>query len=133
QKTSITVDEALKDDISVFEKALGVGFFDYGPRLWMIGEVEPLQALLEAKTRAAVIERIMAEYPTRTVGLDETFYRVRKSPGSATEPREYDTPPAHVRQDGRLSSCDLPIMYASPLIDLCVHECRYMVGDELFI
>lgn len=133
QKTSIEVDAALKDDIGIFEKVLGVGFFDYGPRLWMIGEVEPLKALLDEKKRAAIIDRIVAEYPTRVVGLDESFYRVRKSPGSATDPLEYDTPPLGIPQDGRLSSQDVPVMYASPMIDLCVHECRYTVEDELFI
>lgn len=133
QKTSIEVDAVLKDDIGVFERVLGVGFFDYGPRLWMIGEVEPLKALLDEGKRAAVIERILAEYPARTVGMGETFYRVRKSPGSVTNPLEYDTPPPNVPQDGRLSSGELPVMYASPLIDLCVHECRYTIEDDLFV
>lgn len=133
QKTSITVDDVLKDDIGVFEKVLGVGFFDYGPRLWMVGEVEPLKALLDEKKRLATIERVVAEYPTRVVGLDETFYRVRKSPNTATEPSEFDTPPPGIPQDGRLGSEGVPVMYASPLIDLCVHECRYTVEDELFV
>ncbi len=133
QKTCIEVDDVLKNDIGVFEKLLGVGFFDYGPRLWMIGEVEPLKALLDEKKRAPIIDRIVAEYPTRVIGLDETFYRVRKSPGSAIEPREYDTPPLDIPQDGRLGSHGVPVMYASPLIDLCVHECRYTVEDELFV
>ena len=133
QKTSIDIDAVLTDDIGVFERLLGVGFFYYGPRLWMIGEVEPLKALLDDGKRTAVIERIMAEYPTRTVGTDETFYRVRKSPGSVINPLEYDTPPSNVPQDGRLSSDGLPVMYASPLIDLCVHECRYTIEDDLFV
>lgn len=133
QKTSIEVDDVLKGDINVFEKVLGVGFFDYGPRLWMIGEVEPLKALLDEKKRAAIIERILVEYPTRTIGRNETFYRVRKSPESAINPYDYDTPPLDIPQDGRLSSQNLPVMYASPLIDLCVHECRYTVEDELYV
>lgn len=133
QKTSIEVDDVLKGDIRVFEKLLGVGFFDYGPRLWMVGEVEPLKALLDEKKRAGIIERILVEYPTRVVGRDETFYRVRKSPESATNPREYDAPPLDIPQDGRLSSQGLPVMYASPLIDLCVHECRYTVEDALYV
>lgn len=133
QQTSIAIDDVLKNDIGVFEKLLGVGFFEYGPRLWMIGEVEPLKELLDGKRRAAIVERIVTEYPIRMIGLDETFYRVRKSPTSAIEPREYDTPPPDIVQDGRLGSADVPVMYASPLIDLCVHECRYTVEDELFV
>ncbi|MGY6517738.1 MAG: RES family NAD+ phosphorylase [Lysobacteraceae bacterium] len=133
QETSIQVDDVLKEDIGVFENVLGIGFFDYGPRLWMVGEVEPLKSLLDEKKRDTVIERILTEYPTKTLGLTESFYRVRKSPTSAIDPREYDTPPASITQNGRLSSNDVPVMYASPLIDLCVHECRYTIEDELFV
>lgn len=133
QRTSISVDDALGEDLGIFERVLGVGFFYYGPRLWMIGEVEPLKALLQEDQRSGIIERILKEYPTRLVGTDETFYRVRKSPKSAIDPGEYDTPPPDVPQDGRLSSPDVPVMYASPLIDLCVHECRYTVEDELYV
>ena len=133
QKTGIAVDDVLLEDAEVFETILGVGFFDYGPRLWMIGEVTPLKELLDESTRATIIERIVTEYPTRVVGLDETFYRVRKSPAHILEASEYDTPPAHVPQDGRLSSDGVPVLYASPLIDLCVHECRYTVEDDLYV
>lgn len=133
QTTNISVDDELREDLCVFERVLGVGFFYYGPRLWMVGEVEPLKELLQEDQRPAVIERILAEYPTRLVGMDETFYRVRKSPRSAINPGEYDTPPPDVPQEGRLSSPDVPVMYASPLIDLCVHECRYTVEDELYV
>lgn len=132
-KTNIALDEVLLEDVSVFESILGVGFFDYGPRLWMLGDVTPLNELLNGSSRAMVIERIVTEYPTRVVGLDETFYRVRRSPAHLLDPREYDTPPAHISQDGRLSSEGLPVLYASPLIDICVHECRYTVEDDLYV
>jgi hypothetical protein len=32
-----------------------------------------------------------------------------------------------------LSSDSVPVLYASPLIDLCVHECRYTIEDDLFV
>ena len=133
QETTIKVDDVLMGDIRVFEKALAVGFFDYGPPLWMLGEIEPLKALLSEAERAAIVERIMVSYPTKVVGLDETFYRVRKSPNPATAQSEFDTPPPSIPQDGRLGSERVPVMYTSPLIELCVHECRYTVDDELFV
>ncbi|MDD5581313.1 MAG: hypothetical protein PHY16_18845 [Methylobacter sp.] len=43
QKTSIDVSHWLKKDVQLFENFLGVGFFHYGPRLWMVGEIEPLK------------------------------------------------------------------------------------------
>lgn len=132
-RTSVALDDALLRDAAVFENILGVGFFDYAPRLWMLGEVTPLHELVETSSRAAVIERIVSEYPTRVVGLNETFYRVRKSPANVLDPGEYDTPPNHIPQDGRLSSDGLPVLYASPLIAICVHECRYTVEDDLYV
>src|SRR5262245_8537052 len=53
QKTSINAAPWFEPDLHAIEKALGVGFFHYGPRLWMIGEVEPLKALRRRATRAA--------------------------------------------------------------------------------
>jgi hypothetical protein len=45
QKTSITMPSWLEADIGLIERALCVGFFHYGPRLCMIGEVEPEQSV----------------------------------------------------------------------------------------
>jgi hypothetical protein len=41
-KSDIEPSSWLKNDIKLIEDAVEVGFFHYGPRLWMIGEVEPL-------------------------------------------------------------------------------------------
>jgi hypothetical protein len=43
-KTNINVDERLRRDAELIGNAAGIGFFHYGPRLWMLGEVEPLKA-----------------------------------------------------------------------------------------
>ena len=72
--------------MEVFERILGVGFFHYGPRLWMVGEVEPLKSLQDKNQRGSIIERIIAEYPKKEVTSDQCFYRVRKSPENPSEP-----------------------------------------------
>ncbi len=51
QHTSIDVAPWLAPDVRLFERLLGIGFFHYGPRLWMVGEVEPLKALQRPKSR----------------------------------------------------------------------------------
>lgn len=133
QKTSIDVSPWLKDDVEIFEKILGIGFFHYGPRFWMFGEVEPLKALQKTKTRPSVVDRIIKEYPVRVIGPEFSFYRIRKSPNSPSEASEYDTPPAKFAKTGRLDSDSLPILYASPDLQVCVHECRVTAEDELFV
>lgn len=133
QKTSIQVSPWLKDDIKIFERILGIGFFHYGPRLWMVGEVEPVKALQNTKTRGSIIERIINEYPSRTIDKHEIFYRIRKSPNDPDNWAEYDSPPEHVETFGRLDSKEAPALYVSPDLDVCVHECRVTAEDDLFV
>jgi hypothetical protein len=38
QKTSVTFEEKLQEDAKLIADAIGIGFFHYGPRLWMVGE-----------------------------------------------------------------------------------------------
>jgi hypothetical protein len=133
RQTDIEVPKWLESDIHLFEELLGVGFFYYGPRLWMVGEVYPLQHLLETETRAAVIQRILKEYPVKVIGGEKHFYRLRINPVDATSEQEFDSPPDQFLGRGRFDSKQLPIMYASPDLEVCIHECRVSAEDELFI
>jgi len=40
RETEITVPLKLTQDINLIEKIIKIGFFYYGPRLWMLGEIE---------------------------------------------------------------------------------------------
>ena len=68
-KTDIDVDERLRRDAELLGNAAGIGFFHYGPRLWMLGEVEPLKALQDKATRDDVIKRVLAKYPERVISV----------------------------------------------------------------
>lgn len=133
QRTCIDFSPWLKKDVELFERLLGVGFFHYDPRLWMVGEIEPLKALQRPKRRPSIVERVLSEYPERLIGIDESFYRIRKEPKTASDPLEYDSPPAHLSGGGRIDTKDLPVLYASPDLQVCVHECRVMAEDELYV
>lgn len=133
QTTSIDIPRWLLPDVRLIERLLGIGFFYYGPRMWMLGEVKPLKALQETATREAVIDRIVNEYPEYVAAEDHVFYRVRKAPSAPAEPSEYDSPPDTTLGGGRLDSPGFPVLYASPDLELCVHECRFMAEDELFV
>jgi RES domain len=133
QKTSINVPPWLKGDIGLIERILGVGFFLYGPRLWMLGEIEPLKALQDPTTRKSLIERILNEYPGRVLNPDETFYRIRKAPKAPEDANEYDSHPTSRAGFGRFDSSGFPVMYASPDLQVCIHECRVTAEDDLFV
>lgn len=133
QKTSIDTSPWFEKDIELIGKTLGVGFFYYGPRLWMLGEVAPLKALEAEQSRAAIIQRIIAEYPSAHLDESHLFYRIRKAPQVSSSVSEYDTPPGEFLGTGRLDSTDFPVMYGSQDLEVCVHECRVTAEDELYV
>ncbi len=133
QETSIDVPHWLDEDIRLIGQTLKVGFFRYGPRMWMVGEVQPLNALRERGTRSAVIARLLDEYPGRILGTDECFYRVRKSPTASEDITQYDSPPPDKLGQGRFDTPEIPILYGSQDLDVCLHECRVTADDRLYV
>jgi len=133
RSSEITPSSLLQNDVRLLEKAIGVGFFRYGPRLWMVGEVEPLLQLQDPTTRASVIARILSEFPTKPWPAGHTLYRLRKGPKNPDDPREYESPPAGRAGTGRLDAPNLPMLYGSPDLQLCIHECRVTAEDELYV
>jgi hypothetical protein len=133
QQTTITAAPWFEPDIRLLEKTLDVGFFHYGPRMWMVGEVEPLKALQRPDERRKILERITREYSARILSKTDIFYRLRRSPHDPSSPSEYDSPPGHLLGEGRLDSAEFPVLYGSQDLQVCVHECRVTVDDESFI
>lgn len=133
QSTSIPIAPWLAADVRLLEKTLGVGFFEYGPRFWMFGEVEPLKALRTVRTRPQIISRILREYPRVPLPVEQTFYRVRVNATDPTDFTQYDSPPVGVKSRGRLESAALSVMYASTDLQVCIHECRATAEDELYV
>lgn len=131
QKTNVKFSTTLKNDVKLFERTLGIGFFHYGPRLWMIGEIGPLKDLQNEETRNSIIERIIKEYPETLLKKSDLFYRVRVDPCNPSNESEYDSPPKQGK--GRLDSDDFPILYGSQDLEVCIHECKATVENELFV
>ena len=133
QSTSISTSPWFEQDIRLIERTIGVGFFYYGPRLWMVGEVEPLKALREPSLRLSIISRILAEYPTTLLCEAEAFYRIRRDPKKPDDFGEYDSPPLALAGSGRLDSSGFPVMYGSQDLQVCIHECRVTAEDDLYV
>lgn len=132
-KSDISPSPWLVRDIKLIEDAAGIGLFHYGPRLWMVGEVEPLKDLRDPTKRSQIIDRVIKEYPEQVLAKDSAFYRLRISPQNPAEPTEYDSPPISLAGKGRLDSAGFPIMYGSQDLDICIHECRATAEDDIFI
>jgi hypothetical protein len=132
-KSDISPSPWLENDIRMIEDAAKIGFFHYGPRLWMVGEVEPLKALQDHESRQQIIARVLKEYPEATLAKDSKFYRLRVSPRSPADPLEYDSPPVGLAGKGRLDSSGFSVMYGSQDIDICIHECRATAEDDIYV
>ena len=133
RSTDIVFPTQLEADVRIFEQVLGIGFFRYGPRLWMVGEIEPLKALQDPKAAPTIIDRILGEYPTFGVCSKDIFYRIRKSPRLPEDTREYDSPPSGRAGDGRFNFKGFPVLYGSPDLQVCIHECRVTEEDDLYV
>jgi hypothetical protein len=133
QLTSPDLTEALGPDLQLFTKLLGVGFFYYGPRMWMLGSITPLEDLQNVATRKEVVDRIIGSYGAHTLEEGVVLYRVRKNPTQIVTALQMDSPPAEFLGKNRLDSPELPILYASTDLELCLHECRVNAEDALYM
>lgn len=132
-KSDISPSPWLKNDVKLIEDAAKIGFFHYGPRLWMVGEVEPLKALQDPMMRPQIVDRVLKEYPARALAKGTKFYRLRIDPKRPSDPAEYDSPPTAHEGNGRLCSSGFPVMYGSQDIDICIHECRATAEDDIYV
>jgi len=134
QVTGVKFDSELDVDLKIFEKQLEIGFFDYGPRLWMVGEIEPLKQmqLLNGEEKE-IFKKIIKEYSTVFLSEEQTLYRVRKNPEGNPNTADFDSPPMEYLGNGRLDSKNNPIFYCSTDLELCLHECRVSSEDQIYV
>lgn len=131
--SEIKVSSWLKGDVKLIEEAGEIGLFYYSPRFWMFGEIEPLKDLQSEKGIDEVMKRIFTHYPKHILNHEHPFYRLRINPKVPHEFSEYDTAPEGISAGYRFNWNGEAILYASPDLELCIHECRASVEDDLFV
>jgi hypothetical protein len=132
-KKSLNFKGELNDDVRLLQETLKIGFFPYGPNFWMLGENEPLKALQDPSKRNGVVENILEKYPARYLSKGEMFYRIRISPKQPSDFSEFDSPPIGLGGKGRFDTNEFSIMYGSQDLNVCIHECRCTVEDDLYV
>lgn len=120
----------LNNDVRLIERKLKIGFFHHGPNMWRVGEVYPLKDLSNSKNCKMVLKQIIEKYPVVEWNSSDSFYRLRIEPNSPNDHKEYDSPPAG---KSRFNNKKFPILYGSKDLEICMHECRVTVADELFV
>jgi RES domain len=64
------------------------------------------------------------------------FYRIRVNLTDANkfDEGQYDAPPTPRRRGlGRFENPKLPLLYGSPNLQVCIHECRVILADDIFV
>lgn len=133
QKTDVDFGKYLKSDVELIEKILGIGFFYYAPRLFNLGLIEQLENLKNSDSNEEVLKEIIGKFPTRILNKDDYFFRLRKNVSNPNDENQFDSPPLKYSGKGRLDSEDLNILYGSENIEICLHECRVSIIDELYL
>jgi hypothetical protein len=133
RNSELKVSSWLSNDVKLIEQVAEIGLFYYSPRFWMFGEIEPLKALQDESGINDIIKRIFELYPKHILNHEHPFYRIRINPKSPHEFPEYDSPPEDIGVGNRLNWNGEAVLYASPDLELCIHECRASVEDDLYV
>ena len=134
QKTDVDFGIFIKQDIPLIESILGIGFFYYAPRLYNVGSIAQLEKLQCGGNGAEeVLKEIIEKFPTKIINERSHFYRLRKNVSDPSDESQFDSPPIEHSGKGRLDSEDLNILYGSENIEICLHECRVSIIDDLYI
>lgn len=123
----------LQEDVKILNTIGDIGFFLYGPRMWMIGDIEPLNLLQTIEERDNIIEEILGLYPTVELTHKDYFYRLRINPDSPNDFGEYDTAPDIYLGRNRFDNPEFPVLYGATNLELCIHECRATIEDNLYV
>lgn len=133
QKTDVDFGKYLANDIKLIENILGVGFFYYAPRLFTLGLIEQIEKLQSSISEKEILEEIIEKFPTKILNENNHFYRLRKNVSEPNDENQFDSPPLEYSGKGRLDSSDLNILYGSENIEICLHECRVSIIDDLYL
>jgi len=131
--SDIEVSPWLEKDVKLIERVGKIGLFYYGPNAWMYGEIGPLKSLQNATERNQVINEILQTYPVIELSDKNFFYRLRRNPHISHDIFEFDTAPDNRQGKNRFDSVGFPVLYCSADLELCIHECRATVADNLFV
>ena len=131
-------DATLSADAHLASALTGLVIFDYGPPTWRVGCGE-LSDEFEAGGALrywAAMDLIKAA-ESFVVPTEALLFRVRRNPENdetISTPAAFDPPPSSIpREFGRLDEEDHPVLYVSDDIELCLHECRVSISDEIVV
>lgn len=139
---TVSFGSELDNDLILLSNYLDVKLFHYGPPLWRLGNtehyqklknMEPFATVKDLKKREEIWDEVVERCKVLYLDENKKIFRLRcgRELVQAT-PDQFDTPPNEVKtQRGRYDSDELPIFYASDDVEVCIHESRATLADNL--
>ncbi|MDP3077101.1 RES family NAD+ phosphorylase [Bradyrhizobium sp.] len=122
-------------DWTLIRKSIGGRLWYRSPKLFYFGITNHFginQSLQKEVVRDQIVSRLrLAEIDSST-----TVYRVRLNLNEQNkfDEGQYDAPPKPKRRGfGRFDNGRSPLFYGSPNLQVCIHECRVNLLDNIFI
>ena len=124
-----------QSDWALIREAIGGRLWFRSPRLFYLGITNhfgPYQSLPKDVVRDQIVPKLrFTELNTLT-----TIYRIRLNLNDHNkfDEGQFDSPPNPRRRGfGRFDNGKLPLFYGSPNLQVCIHECRVTLVDDIFV
>jgi hypothetical protein len=131
-------DSTLQADAELAQRLTGWRVFDYRPPFWRFGRTNHYYAFeAGGEGRRNAADRIVDAAVKIAIQPDTLLYRIRLNPRadeSISTPTAFDPPPEELRREfGRWDDAAKPVLYVADDIELCLHECRTTIADEIVV
>ncbi|AXK79221.1 RES domain-containing protein [Pseudolabrys taiwanensis] len=130
----VELDEATTHDWLLIKREIGGRLFLNAPNLWQLGitnhYVDPY--VIPDETISSIVKQLSI----KSIPKGTKVFRIRKNvPENATSnPTQYGLPPGNLsREYGRFDDAASPLLYTSPSVSVCLHECRVAITDDIFV
>jgi hypothetical protein len=122
-------------DWNLIKRHIGGRLFNNAPDLWRLGITDHYDD--DLNVTEGTISGIVKQLSIREVPAGSKTYRIRirrDEDASMLPSSEYDAPPATVKRAyGRFDDDKTPILYTSPNVEVCLHETRIVLTDEIYV
>jgi hypothetical protein len=136
--TGVHVDKLLyttREDLELLTRVTGRGVIYNAPRLFLIGVTNHYDGP-KGSLRSSTIHEIVKKLRITMLPAGTLAFRIRLNLSGHQRflPKQFDSPPGgRTRGFSRFDSKAEPILYSSPSLAVCIHECRVTLADEIFV
>jgi hypothetical protein len=122
-------------DWALIRGAIGGRLWYRSPRLFYLGITNHF-GIYQSLPKDVVRDQIVSRLRFTEIDPSTTIYRIRLNLDDEAkfDEGQFDSPPkARRRGFGRFDIGQLPLFYGSPNLQVCIHECRVTLVDDVFV